>query len=89
MSKLEFSLDILNRNGRPDALVGDAECLKITLLSSSTVFLESKGVRDLKLIEDLRLLALLVETGLSLQTDLSDSLITPKLANMLASRDFL
>ena len=64
MSKLGFSLVILDRNGRPDTQVGDKERLIIILLSSSTVFLESKGVRDLKLIEDFRLLALLDEIGL-------------------------
>lgn len=82
-------MDILERNGLSDAMVGEAECLMVTLLSSSLVLRDKRGVRDLKLLDAFKLFALLVEAGLSLNMDLLASLITPKLANMLASIDFL
>ena len=82
-------MESLERKGLSDAIVGEAECLMVTLGSSSLFFLDRSGVKDLKLLEAFKLFALLAEAGLSLNIDLFASLITPKLANMLASIDFL
>ena len=89
MSRVVLLVDILERKGLSNAMVGEAECLMVTLQSSSLFFRDKRGVKDLKLLEAFKLFALIEEAGLSLNMDLLASLITPRLANMLASMDFL